>query len=77
MTTDTKVEARPITLYIDADACPVKQEVHRVAERHALKGVPLKVFAVSNSPIAVPRDRRIERGANGSGEHPFENRTET
>ena len=27
-----------ITLYIDADACPVKQEVYRVAERHALKG---------------------------------------
>ena len=32
----------PITLYIDADACPVKQEVYRVAERHALKGVALE-----------------------------------
>ncbi len=68
---------RLITLYIDADACPVKQEVYRVAERHAGKGVALKVFVVSNSPIAVPRDRRIERGVNGSGEHPFENWTET
>jgi uncharacterized protein len=28
----------PITLYIDADACPVKQEIYRVAERHAGKG---------------------------------------
>ena len=46
----------PITLYIDADACPVKQEIYRVAERHAQKGVDLKVFVVSNSPIAVPRD---------------------
>jgi uncharacterized protein len=46
----------PLTIYIDADACPVKQEVYRVAERHALKGVDLKVFVVSNSPIAVPRD---------------------
>jgi uncharacterized protein YaiI (UPF0178 family) len=45
-----------ITLYIDADACPVKQEIYRVAERHALKGTDLKVFVVSNSPIAVPRD---------------------
>jgi len=51
-----------ISLYIDADACPVKQEIYRVAERHAGKGVALKVFVVSNSPIAVPRDRRIEHG---------------
>jgi uncharacterized protein YaiI (UPF0178 family) len=25
----------PISLFIDADACPVKQEIYRVAERHA------------------------------------------
>ena len=45
-----------ITIYVDADACPVKQEVYRVAERHGLK-----VFVVSNSPIAVPREPLIER----------------
>jgi uncharacterized protein len=45
-----------ISIYIDADACPVKQETYRIAERHALKGVALKVFVVTNSPIAVPRD---------------------
>src|SRR5580698_6765529 len=45
-----------IALFIDADACPVKQEVYRVAERHALKGTDLKVFVVTNSHIAVPRD---------------------
>ena len=50
-----------ISILIDADACPVKQEVYRVAERHALKGTALKVFVVSNSPIAVPRDEMIER----------------
>ena len=57
----------PITIYIDADACPVKQEIYRVAERHALKGVALKVFVVCNSPIAVPRDEMIERVVVGSG----------
>src|ERR1700721_2311572 len=56
-----------IALFIDADACPVKQEVYRVAERHALKGTDLKVFVVSNSPIAVPRDPMIERVVVGSG----------
>ena len=50
-----------ITLFIDADACPVKQEIYRVAERHALKGTALKVFVVSNSPIAVPRDVFVGR----------------
>jgi len=58
---------KPVTLYIDADACPVKQEVYRVAERHALKGTALKVFVVSNSPIAVPRDEFVERVVVGAG----------
>jgi hypothetical protein len=56
-----------ITIYIDADACPVKQEVYRVAERHALKGVTLKVLVVTNSPIAVPRDAFVERVVVGGG----------
>ena len=43
-----------ISIYIDADACPVKQEIYRVAERHARKGTALKVFVVSNSPITPP-----------------------
>jgi hypothetical protein len=46
---------------IDTDACPVKQEIYPVAERHALKSTALKVLVVSNSPIAVPRDEMIER----------------
>jgi uncharacterized protein YaiI (UPF0178 family) len=29
----------PIAIYIDADACPVKQEIYRVAERPTRKGI--------------------------------------
>ena len=63
----TSTPSESIAIYIDADACPVKQEVYRVAERHALKGTVLKVFVVSNSPIAVPRDEMIERVVVGGG----------
>ena len=56
-----------ITIYIDADACPVKQEVYRVAGRHALKGVAVKVLVVTNAPIAVPRDAMVERVVVGAG----------
>src|SRR3954451_17390613 len=48
--------AKPGEIYVDADACPVKAEIYRVAERHGLK-----VRVVSNSPIAVPREPWIER----------------
>jgi len=47
---------KPIEIYVDADACPVKNEIYRVAERHGLK-----VFVVSNTPIMVPREPWIER----------------
>ena len=58
---------KTISIYIDADACPVKQEIYRVAERHAQRGTALKVFVVSNSPIAVPRDEMIQRVVVGGG----------
>jgi uncharacterized protein YaiI (UPF0178 family) len=60
-------EPRPIAIYVDADACPVKAEIYRVAERHILKGDGLKVLVVSNSPIAVPREAWIERVVVGAG----------
>src|SRR5437868_14796178 len=44
-----------LTIYIDADACPVKEEVYRVARRYAL---PVKV--VANAPLRVPADPRVE-----------------
>ncbi len=46
----------PIVILVDADACPVKAEVYRVAERHALS-----VTVVANAPIAVPREPWIQR----------------
>ena len=51
----------PITIFIDADACPVKDEVYRVAERHIARGLDLSVAVVSNQPILVPRADFIQR----------------
>ncbi len=46
----------PLTILVDADACPVKEEVYRVAERHAAH-----VRVVSNSPFRVPVSERVKR----------------
>jgi uncharacterized protein len=46
---------RPIIL-VDADACPVKEEVYRVAWRHE---VPVRI--VSNARLRVPEHPLIER----------------
>lgn len=46
----------PITILIDADACPVKEEVYRVAERFKAH-----VRVVSNSPFRIPDHPRIKR----------------
>jgi uncharacterized protein YaiI (UPF0178 family) len=45
-----------IRIFVDADACPVKPEVYRVAERYALH-----VFVVANTFMNVPRGELIER----------------
>ena len=45
-----------VRILVDADACPVKEEVYRVALR---RKVPVTV--VSNSPFRVPIDPLIER----------------
>lgn len=44
------------TLYIDADACPVKDEAYKVARRY---GLPVKV--VANAFLVVPKEPLIER----------------
>jgi uncharacterized protein YaiI (UPF0178 family) len=49
-------------IYVDADACPVKDEIYRVAARH---GLPVSV--VAGNFIRVPPDPLIERIAAGSG----------
>jgi len=48
--------ASPVRILVDADACPVKDEVYKVAWR---REVPVTV--VSNSPIRVPDHALIER----------------
>ncbi len=44
-----------IEIFVDADACPVKDEVYAVAARH---GVPVNV--VANQRMNVPRDLGVE-----------------
>ena len=46
----------PLTILVDADACPVKEEIYRVAERHRAH-----VRVVSNSPFRVPVSERVSR----------------
>ena len=43
------------TIYIDADACPVKDETYRVARRYGLR-----VVVVANAPLRVPADALVE-----------------
>jgi uncharacterized protein YaiI (UPF0178 family) len=57
----TPQPAPPIRIFVDADACPVKDEVYRVAARHRL---PVVVVAVGF--IRVPQDPLIERVAAGT-----------
>jgi uncharacterized protein YaiI (UPF0178 family) len=54
--------AKQILIYVDADTCPVRNEVYRVAERHGVK-----TFVFSNSFIVMPRTELIERVIVGSG----------
>jgi uncharacterized protein YaiI (UPF0178 family) len=42
-------------IYIDADACPVKDEVYRVARRYAMP-----VAVVANAPLRVPSSAQVE-----------------
>ena len=51
-----------IFVFIDADACPVKDEVYKVAARHGVKTI-----VVSNSYMQLPRDPGIERVVVGAG----------
>jgi len=49
-------ETPTIIVYIDADACPVKDETYRVAARYGLA-----VVVVANTFLQVPREPWIER----------------
>ncbi len=49
-------------IYVDADACPVKQEIYKVAERHGWT-----VQVVANGIIALPVHPLIKRVVVGDG----------
>lgn len=56
-------EQAPVpTIYVDADACPVKPEVLKVAERHGLKTV-----FVANSGLRPSRDPMVVNVIVGAG----------
>jgi len=44
-----------LTIYIDADACAVKDEVYRVARRYGLR-----VVVAANAPLRIPPDPLFE-----------------
>ena len=44
-----------LTIYIDADACPVKDEVYKVARRYEMR-----VLVVANAPLRVPDNPLVE-----------------
>ncbi len=46
----------PIRIFIDADACPVKDEAYKVAARYGLK-----TFVVSNSFMRVPASPLVQQ----------------
>jgi uncharacterized protein YaiI (UPF0178 family) len=54
--------ADPPLILVDADACPVKEEVYKVAFRHGAR-----VRIVSNQHLRVPAHPSIERVTVGSG----------
>lgn len=45
-----------LNIYIDGDACPVKEEIFRVAMRHNLQ-----VYLVSNSRLSIIVDKNIHK----------------
>jgi uncharacterized protein YaiI (UPF0178 family) len=52
----------PLHIYVDADACPVKDEIYKVALRRAVA-----VTVVSNSPIRIPIHPLLGRVVVGAG----------
>ena len=55
-------EVRVIEIFVDADACPVKDEVYQVAARYGLQ-----VVLVANSRIRVPEGGGVEMVVVDSG----------
>ena len=45
-----------VAILVDSDACPVREEIYKVAERHQVR-----VSIVANSYIRIPADPLVER----------------
>jgi uncharacterized protein YaiI (UPF0178 family) len=58
---DAKAVSGEVRILVDADACPVKEEIYKVAFRH---GVPVSI--VANDYMRVPRHPLVERVVVGS-----------
>ena len=56
MTASHSPAPHPIFILVDADACPVKDEVYRVAARYRAE-----VRVVSNAPFRIPQDPHVQR----------------
>ncbi|HEU0097964.1 MAG TPA: YaiI/YqxD family protein [Allosphingosinicella sp.] len=54
--------SEPVLILVDADACPVKEEIYKVAFRH-----DAAVRIVSNAHLRVPAHELIERVVVGAG----------
>ena len=51
-----------VEIFVDADACPVKEEIYSVAARHGLS-----VVVVANRSQSVPKDLGVEMVVVGQG----------
>ena len=65
----TSNQANQFEIFVDADACPVKEEIYKVAERHQ---VP--VILVANTFMRIPRDQpvtfiKVEDGPDVADDH--------
>ena len=54
----------PTTIYVDADACPVREEIYRVAARH---GIDVVVVSNGSRPIRPPGLPRVRMVVVGQG----------
>jgi uncharacterized protein YaiI (UPF0178 family) len=50
-----------LIIYVDGDACPVKEDIFRIAKRHNLQ-----VYLVSNSRLNIPVDENVHKIQVGS-----------
>jgi len=59
---ESKGVFRLLNIFVDADACPVKEEIYRVAGRFGLR-----VTLVANSWMRTPNEKRITLKLVGNG----------